>query len=105
MKLLKNLFEVIEKSENYCKVKLARKEHPVFKAHFPKNEILPGFMQIDIIAHILNHKVMAISKVKFLSIIKPEDIIEYHVTSIKESRYKILIKNGNQKVSEIIYEC
>lgn len=104
MKLLKNLFEVLEKSENYYKVKLASKNHPIFKAHFPQNEILPGFIQIDIISNILNHKIIAISKAKFLSIIKPEDIIEYHITCIKESKYKIIIKKENKKISEIIYE-
>lgn len=104
MKLLKNLFKVLEKSENYYKIKLAKKEHPVFKAHFPGNEILPGFIQIDIILDILNHKITTILKAKFLSIIKPEDIIEYYITSINESKYKIIIKNGNKKISEIMYE-
>lgn len=104
MKLLENLFEILEKSENYYKIQLATKEHPVFKAHFPQNEILPGFMQIDIIANILNHKISSISKAKFLSIIKPKDIIEYYVTSMSETKYKIIIKNENKKISEIIYE-
>lgn len=104
MKLFKNLFEVLEKSENYYKVKLANKEHPVFKAHFPQNEILPGFMQIDIISDILNHKIITISKAKFISIIKPEDIIEYYITCVNASKYKIIIKSENKKISEITYE-
>ena len=104
MKLFKNLFEVLEKSENYYKVKLAKKEHPIFKAHFPENEILPGFIQIDIISDILNHEISSISKAKFLSIIKPEEIIEYYITCVNVSKYKIIIKNENKKISEIIYE-
>jgi 3-hydroxyacyl-[acyl-carrier-protein] dehydratase len=104
MKLLKDLFEILEKSENYYKIELASKEHPVFKAHFPDNEILPGFMQIEIIAQILNHKISAISKAKFLSIIKPADIIEYYISNINNKKYKVIIKSENKKISEITYE-
>ncbi|MGB9801711.1 MAG: 3-hydroxyacyl-ACP dehydratase, partial [Arcobacter sp.] len=68
------------------------------------NEILPGFMQIDIISDILNHKITTISKAKFLSIIKPEDIIEYYITCVNASKYKIIIKSENKKISEITYE-
>ena len=104
MNLINDLFEVIEKSENCYKIKLSSKEHPVFKAHFPDNEILPGFIQIDIIAKILNHRITNISKAKFLSIIKPQDIIEYHISNINETKYKVIIKNENKKISEITYE-
>lgn len=104
MKLLENLFKILEKSDNYYKIQLATKEHPVFKAHFPENEILPGFMQIDIIANILNHKISSISKAKFLSIIKPEDVIEYYITNSDTTKYKIVVKNKNKKISEITYE-
>ena len=104
MNLLKDLFEVLEKSETCYKVKLSAKEHPIFKAHFPDNEILPGFIQIDIIANILNHKIINISKAKFLAIIKPEDVIEYYISKITETKYKVIIKNENEKISEITYE-
>ncbi|WP_419777339.1 3-hydroxyacyl-ACP dehydratase [Malaciobacter marinus] len=106
MELLKNLFEILEKSENHYKIQLASKEHPIFKAHFPNNELLPGFIQIDIIANVLNHKVSTIVKAKFLSVIKPNDIINYYVSNQNQSKYKIIIKNenNNKKISEIIYE-
>lgn len=104
MKLFEHLFEILEESENFFKIKLAEKEHPVFKAHFPDNEILPGFMQIDIISYLLSHKIKTILKAKFLLIIKPEDIIEYHIICTNESKYKIIIKSSNKKTSEIIYE-
>lgn len=104
MKLLENLFKILERTENYYKIQLTTKEHPVFKAHFPQNEILPGFMQIEIISNILNHKISSISKAKFLSVIKPEDIIEYYITNSTETKYKIIIKNNNKKISEITYE-
>lgn len=104
MKLLEDLFGILEKSENYYKIELASKEHPVFKAHFPQNEILPGFIQIDIIASILNHRISTITKAKFLSIIRPQDIIEYYISNINENKYKVIIKNENKKISEITYE-
>lgn len=104
MKLLENLFQILEKKENFYKIQLASKDHPVFRSHFPDNEILPGFIQIDIIANILKHNISVISKAKFLSIIKPRDIIEYYISNTKDSRYKIIIKNENKKISEIVYE-
>jgi 3-hydroxyacyl-[acyl-carrier-protein] dehydratase len=104
VKLFEHLFEILEESTKNFKIKLAGKDHPVFKAHFPNNEILPGFIQIEIIMYLLNHKIVTILKAKFFSIIKPEDIIEYYVTSINESKYKIIIKSENKKISEIVYE-
>jgi len=104
VKLINNLFEILEQTEYYIKIRLARKDHHIFKAHFPENEILPAFIQIDILMNILNQDITKILKAKFLAIIKPEDIIEYHITSISESKYKIIIKCENKKVSEILYE-
>ena len=78
---------------NKLTILLTNKSHPFFKAHFPKNEILAGFLQIDIIADVLKHSVKKINKAKFLSIIKPDDIIKYCISSKDNISYKIIIKN------------
>lgn len=105
MKLLNNLYKILEQKDDLVCVQLTDKSHPVFKAHFPDNPILPGFLQIDIISQILEHKIKLISKAKYISLIKPDDIIEYNIKKLKEHRFKVIIKNkDNKKISEIIYE-
>ena len=70
---MKNLFKILEitdkESEKEITILLSNKNHPFFKAHFPNNEILAGFLQIDIVTNILKHNIKKIKKAKFLSII------------------------------------
>lgn len=106
---MKNLFTILEitkkENEKEITVLLTNKTHPFFKAHFPNNEILAGFLQIDIVADILKHNIKKINKAKFLSIIKPDDIVKYCISSKDNASYKIIIKNKeNKKISEFSYE-
>ncbi|PRM88230.1 hypothetical protein CJ671_09305 [Aliarcobacter cryaerophilus] len=106
---MKNLFTILEitkkENEKEITVLLTNKTHPFFKAHFPNNEILAGFLQIDIVADILKHNIKKINKAKFLSIIKPDDIVKYCISSKDNTSYKIIIKNKeNKKISEFSYE-
>ncbi len=106
---MKNLFKILESKEEESNrvftIVLANKNHLFFKAHFPNNEILAGFLQIDIIATILKHKIRKIKKAKFLSIILPNDLIKYSVSSKDDISYKIIIQNSeNKKVGEFSYE-
>lgn len=103
--ILKNLFKILEKKEDEYIIVLTNKDHKVFKAHFPENEILPAFLQIDIIANILEHEIKRIQKAKFLSIIKPNDKIKYYIHTNDNKSYKIVIKGLlNNKISEFTYE-
>ncbi len=104
MTLINNLFKILKKEENYYLIQLANKEHQVFKAHFKDNEILPGFLQIDIIADLNSHEIISIIKAKFIKILKPDDIISYNISSKDQKRFKVIIKKETSKVSEIIYE-
>lgn len=104
MKSIDTLYKILSKDNLNYKIQLSSKTHPVFKAHFPDNEILPGFLQIDIIAHIFEHKIISINKAKFISIIEPDDIIDYNVNQINDNKLKIIIKKLDKKISEIIYE-
>ena len=55
--------------------------------------------------YVLKHSVKKINKAKFLSIIKPDDIIKYCISSKDNISYKIIIKNKeNKKISEFSYE-
>ncbi|RBQ28023.1 hypothetical protein [Aliarcobacter vitoriensis] len=102
---MKNLFKILEKKEDEYIIELTNKDHEVFKAHFPDNKLLPAFLQIDIIANILEHKIKRIQKAKFLSIIKPNDKIKYCIHTNDNNSYKIVIKGLlNNKISEFTYE-
>ena len=105
MILLENLYKILETKDSRFTIKLANKENNIFKAHFLNNEILPAFIQIDIIAQLMRHKIKSIKKAKFLSVIRPDEIIIFNVSSKDNKKYKIIIKNEEEKkMSEIIYE-
>ena len=101
--LIGNLYQVIEQSEEKVCIKLAQGNHPIFKAHFPGNPILPGFIQIEIIAQILNDDIVSIKYSKFLSHILPGDTITYHVKK-EDKKRRVKIFKDSKKVSEIAYE-
>ncbi|MEA3456006.1 MAG: 3-hydroxyacyl-ACP dehydratase [Campylobacterota bacterium] len=101
--MLENLYSIIEQDEKEVKVKLARGNHPIFKAHFPENPILPGFIQIEMIAEILNDDIAAIGYSKFLSHILPGDTIVYIVYK-EDKKRRIKIFRESKKVSEMTYE-
>lgn len=101
--LLNNLYAVIEASSSKITVKLSCKNHPVFKAHFPKSPILPGFLQIDIISKILDDKISNIKYSKFINLIYPDDIIVYNIKTLNNQK-TIIIQKNNKKISEIRYE-
>lgn len=101
--LLKGLFEIIDKSNNNLlfKIKFSDENHPIFKAHFPDNPILPGFLQIDISQKLFNLKLQKIKKAKFINIVKPNDILDINLDPEKK---KLLLLKNSKKVSEFIYE-
>lgn len=101
MNFIKDLFQIIETNDYIFKLQFANSTHFVFKSHFPTNHILPGFLQIDIAQILYKKKFKKIKKVKFINIIKPEDIIEYRHDPIKN---KIIIFKQTNKITEIDYE-
>lgn len=101
--MTKELYAVIEQTNDVVQIQLADKTHPIFLAHFPSHPILPGFLQIDIIAEILNDDIREIISSKFISHICPNDIVSYEIKR-KEKRKLIKIINNNKKISEFKYE-
>jgi len=101
---LDNLYQsrFLKKEGNSSEIEIvfANKEHEIFQAHFPTNQLLPGFLQIDIAQELFNIKIKKIKKTKFLSIIKPNNQILF-----SQIKNKIIIKDlENKKISEISYE-
>lgn len=81
--MFEGLYEVISKSENEAIIKLSDKKHPVFKAHFPRHPILPGFVHFEIVGDVFDIEIVSIKKAKFMSLVTPKQTLKYE-------------KNGNK---------
>lgn len=86
----------------FC-ITLSDENHPIFKAHFPKNPILPGFILLEISAKILQVEIVHIKKVKFLKTILPKSTLSFYIEE-KNKIIKIIVKKNEQKVADLSYE-
>jgi len=75
--LLDGLYKVINVSENEATVELCDEKHAVFKAHFPSNPILPGFVHLDIIEDAFELQLSGVKKAKFSALVHPRAILTY----------------------------
>jgi 3-hydroxyacyl-[acyl-carrier-protein] dehydratase len=96
--MLNNLFTLIKKEDDSFSIKLADATHPIFKAHFPSNPLLPGFILIEIFSQVLECEINEIKKAKFTNPALPNDELDFF---IKDK--KVIIRKNNQKVAEIVY--
>jgi 3-hydroxyacyl-[acyl-carrier-protein] dehydratase len=90
--LTEGLYRVISRSDEKVCIELADASHPVFKAHFEGNPILPGFLQLDIIAEILGKEIAEIGSAKFTKMVLPKMRIIYEIGEAKKG-YRIVIRN------------
>ena len=81
--MLEGLYEVISKNENEAVIRLSDKKHPIFKAHFPRHPVLPGFVHFEIVSDIFSIPITSIKRAKFMSLILPKQLLKYE-------------KNGNK---------
>lgn len=100
--LLNNFFDILEESQTgeeglVTKVKF-RKDHPIFKGHFPSNPVVPGVCLIQIIKELVEKnqnkdlRLTRADNVKFLNMVNPEetDTASFELT-IKQSE-NIVVK-------------
>ena len=94
--LIDGLYEIIEQDDESVELQLSDASHPVFKAHFENNPLLPGFLQLDLIAEILNKEIETIVNTKFMKPILPDMRIVFVMTETKRGqRIKILDQESN----------
>ncbi len=84
--LTDKLYTVTSKDKDKITIKLCDENHPIFKAHFPNNPILPGFLHFDIVQELFNLEITTIKKAKFLKLVLPNDTLTYQKD---KSRFKI----------------
>ena len=75
--MLGGLYEVVEKSSNEARVLLSDENHPIFKAHFENNPILPGFIHLEIIADVFDVEITGVKKAKFSNLVRPSQTLFY----------------------------
>lgn len=84
------LYEVISKDENSAVIKLTDKKHPIFKAHFPRHPVLPGFVHFEIVANIFDLEITSIKKAKFMDLVLPKQTLIYEK---KANKFRVLRDN------------
>ena len=93
--LSKNLYAYKVLTLDSWEVTLSDETHPVFKAHFEGNPLLPAFLQIDVLGELLNKKLLSIDKSKFKQPLLPNDKIVYKILKVLDNSYKVeILKNG-----------
>lgn len=100
---IKSLFEVVEKTSNTIIIKLSNSSHPVFKAHFPNNPILPGFCHIEILSTLLKDNITKVKLLKLHQKALPNDTITYKIQT-KNNQKTIKILNTNTTIGKLQYE-
>ena len=92
--LLDGLYSIVDKSADKGSVLLSDASHPIFKAHFPSNPILPGFVHLEIIEELFDIQITGIKKAKYSAIVLPSETLKY----IKDNK-KIVVTCNNKEVA------
>ena len=94
--LSKGLYSVVNQSDEAVEIKLSDASHPVFKAHFEGMPLLPGFLQIDIVAEILGKEIDAITSAKFVQKVLPDERLIYAISPTKSGVRVKLTNSSNE---------
>jgi 3-hydroxyacyl-[acyl-carrier-protein] dehydratase len=86
---LKALYTVQSRDITSVVIFLADADHPIFKAHFEGNPLLPAFLHVDIAAELFGFKVIGISRSKFMEPLLPNDEV---VVTIEERPIGVRIR-------------
>jgi len=98
------LYSVVSQDDEKIILQLTDVSHPIFKAHFPSNPILPGFCHIEMLAEILSDNIINIVLLKLRKKTLASEKIFYIITN-KDSKRKIkILDEKNILIGNIIYE-
>lgn len=94
-KLSEGIYRILRRGDDEAVIELCDATHPVFKAHFEGNPLLPGFMQLDIAAELFGLEIEAIDAAKFLKMITPTMQLRFERTQMpKNSRIRLFNAQG-----------
>jgi len=98
--------ELISESENSFEYRVTfNPMHPIYKGHFPKQSVVPGIMQLEIVRHLLNKKLQKniqlqrVKQIKFLIPILPNIpelklLLQYKVEHFLNATVQISSEQG-----------
>ena len=81
--MIENLYTVVYKDDSKVTIKLSDENHPIFKAHFPTNPVLPGFINFEIVSKLFDIDIISIKKAKFLKTVTPNQVLTYQKDDTK----------------------
>ncbi|MEA1917702.1 MAG: hypothetical protein U9N42_09315 [Campylobacterota bacterium] len=85
--MIEGIYRLISKDENSAVVELSDKKHPIFKAHFPTQPILPGFIHFEIVSELFEIEITSIKKAKFMKSVLPNETLKYEKNG---NKFKVL---------------
>jgi 3-hydroxyacyl-[acyl-carrier-protein] dehydratase len=79
-------------------------DHPSLEGHFPGDPIVPGVVILDEVAGLLAHmrpecRIVAVTQVKFLSILRPDEICEIRFSPGKADSLKFECHAGERLIA------
>lgn len=95
--LSNGLYSVVSQSDERIEIKLTDASHPIFKAHFEGMPLLPGFLQIDMVAEILGKEIDAITSAKFVQKVLPDERLIYTIAPTK-SGVRVKLTNSSDEL-------
>ncbi len=104
LNITSKLYNVVSKDDEKVILQLTDSSHPIFKAHFPSNPILPGFCHIEMLSEVLGDEITNILLLKLRKKTLPNEKVFYIITN-KDSRRKIkILDEQNTLIGNITYE-
>ncbi|MGZ8547252.1 MAG: hypothetical protein ACXW33_01420 [Sulfuricurvum sp.] len=101
--LTQKLYTLMIQEENQVLIRLADETHPIFKAHFEGNPLLPAFLHVDIVAEIFGLEIIGISRSKFMEPLKPLDAVMIRLEK-RPSGIKARLLKEERTCSEMSFE-
>ena len=95
--LSNGLYSIVSQNDEVVEIKLSDASHPVFKAHFEGMPLLPGFLQIDMVAEILGKEIDAITSAKFVQKVLPDERLIYTIAPTK-SGVRVKLTNSSDEL-------
>lgn len=101
--LTQQLYTLVMQEDAKALIVLADETHPIFKAHFEGNPLLPAFLHVDIVAEIFGLEIIGISRSKFMEPLKPLDEVMIRLEK-RPQGIKVRLMKEDRTCSEMSLE-
>jgi len=98
--MLENLYKILYNNTTEASVTLSDANHSIFKAHFPSQPLLPGFVHFEIISALFGLEIIGIKKAKFTQMVLPNETLVY-----KKNKLNFTVFANEQQVANFSLEA